>query len=607
MPEVWSINTTLRNPERIIECLSVLKEFEGLKFNKDTQALYQKKLVQNKFYKPNNISDELKNEYLNSELFNNNDTEEIFERINDPALRGRTSVSKLNQSGLAIAKQSKDKVVITQLGNDLLDEKISLNEYFFKYFLKWQLPNPIEKGFGDFNINPFLCTLTIIDCVNNKERKIGKKDKGISKEEFTLFIVTLKDYNKINDTISEILKYRRSFESSNDSQQFYEKTLLDKVCTIYGLNKGDTEEIRKKCNNLEDYTDSAIKYFRKTQFIIYRGEKRFVDIAPSRLEEAKQLIESLSKSSQNYENDDYLNYLINQDMPEIPWENKKSLIKVIKNLKHLVKEEQYKIEAMFPERRVNDFKIVDESKFINLADLKSIEKKLRIQLDTLRNECRMLEESSLDNLYTYILKLGELSQFRTRRNKTSKAPLCLEWYTSLSLMALDDAIEIKPNLIKGDDGLPLFTAPGGNSDIECFYESFNLVVEVTLMKDRGQVNNEVQPTLRHLREFENRNPDKKTYCLFIAPMIHRDANNMFWYYSDNGYEGSNINFIPLTITQYMSILGAVLEKNSNGKHITHTKLEEILEKCSEIPKIHYESQNWHNLINSNIDNWINSF
>lgn len=94
MPKVWSINTTVRNPERLQGFLRVLEEFEGEIFDEETQALFQKALVRNKLYKPLGIPEELVMEYENPEPFDDFDTERIFSLVNDPAFRGRTSVSR---------------------------------------------------------------------------------------------------------------------------------------------------------------------------------------------------------------------------------------------------------------------------------------------------------------------------------------------------------------------------------------------------------------------------------------------------------------------------------------------------------------------------------
>lgn len=46
----WSISTTVRNPERIRNFLSVLKEIEGLKWDSNTQKQYQILLLQNRIF-----------------------------------------------------------------------------------------------------------------------------------------------------------------------------------------------------------------------------------------------------------------------------------------------------------------------------------------------------------------------------------------------------------------------------------------------------------------------------------------------------------------------------------------------------------------------------
>ena len=41
----WSISTTVRNPERLLEFLKILKTLEGKEFNSDNQKLYQILLI----------------------------------------------------------------------------------------------------------------------------------------------------------------------------------------------------------------------------------------------------------------------------------------------------------------------------------------------------------------------------------------------------------------------------------------------------------------------------------------------------------------------------------------------------------------------------------
>lgn len=116
----------------------------------------------------------------------------------------------------------------------------------------------------------------------------------------------------------------------------------------------------------------------------------------------------------------------------------------------------------------------------------------------------------LDNIYEY-----------------QQRPILLEKMSAFGMYALNDAIKIQPNYPVGDDNEPTFTAPSNMPDIECFYESFNAICEVTMLTKRDQWYNEGQPVMRHLRDFEDRYTDKPAYCLFVAPAMHRDTVNTF--------------------------------------------------------------------------------
>ena len=608
MPKVWSINTTVRNPERLQGFLRVLSEFEGQDFDKDTQAAYQKALVKNKLYKPLETPEDLKMEYENPEPFNNQDTEKIFSLISSPDFRGRTSVSNFNKMGLAIAYQSQGPVVITDLGRDFLENDFSKDEnFFFNYFVKWQLPNPLEKGYDDFDINPFLSTLHIINKVNDLEEQRGNKRKGISKNEFALFVITLKNYRQIDDICKSILKFRDDSKKTPDQNEFFKEKLYAKAKVIFNVHT--QKGIEKKSNNLQDYADSVIRWFRKTRYIMYRGAKRYVDISPSRLEQAKQLINNLSLSSNHYiGQEDYRQYLVNKDLPLLPWENDLETKKrIIINLGNIIDTTQNDIDSNFPGKRIHDFPTSPVfSPDIRLDELRKMESEYRQHYDIINNELRTLKESDLKNLNKYIDKLKALGNL-TRNSNRQNAPLCLEWYTSLSLMALDDSIEIKPNIIKADDGLPLFTAGGGLADIECYYNSFNLIVEVTLIKSRSQVPNEVLPVSRHYSDMVEKYSDKPCYCLFLAPVIHRDAMNQFYFFINKGFEGKALNLIPLTINQYVNVLKIVLENSANGKLINHNLIEKFLKETLSNLKKEDNSKEWSNIIDKSIEEWSQSF
>jgi len=151
----------------------------------------------------------------------------------------------------------------------------------------------------------------------------------------------------------------------------------------------------------------------------------------------------------------------------------------------------------------------------------------------------------------------------------------LEYLTTMCLHAINDALKIQPNYPVGDDNKPTFTAPANVPDIECFYESFNMICEVTMLSSRDQWINEGQPVMRHLRDFEAKNNDN-SFCLFIAPRIHRDTFNTFNISNKYEYEGKKQKIVPLNITQFIKLLKRVAIKKKENNPITQKEFKEVL-------------------------------
>lgn len=120
MKKPWSISTTVRNPYRLRDFLSVLKKLEGNPFNYENQIKYQILLIQNKFYKPTNLTKGQEAYFNNMEIeMPFNVAKKMFDTQNykDPAMRGRNSVAPLTKMGLCIAKNSAKKLRLHLLGN----------------------------------------------------------------------------------------------------------------------------------------------------------------------------------------------------------------------------------------------------------------------------------------------------------------------------------------------------------------------------------------------------------------------------------------------------------------------------------------------------------
>lgn len=137
---------------------------------------------------------------------------------------------------------------------------------------------------------------------------------------------------------------------------------------------------------------------------------------------------------------------------------------------------------------------------------------------------------------------------------------------------------------------PIFTAPAGVPDIECLYEGFGAICEVTMLTGRDQWFNEGQPVMRHLRDFENQHSATPNYCLFVAPSLHQDTMNTFWNAVKYEYQGSKQKIVPITITQLIDILQGIKNAKVNHRKVTKDDMKTLYESCTQLNSISDSTQ-----------------
>jgi len=171
-------------------------------------------------------------------------------------------------------------------------------------------------------------------------------------------------------------------------------------------------------------------------------------------------------------------------------------------------------------------------------------------------------------------------------------------------MVLNDAKGIFPSYKLGDDDLPTGFA-SNIADIECIYESFGMIVEVTLIMGRDQWFAEGQPVMRHLRDFEDKynSYGNDTYCLFIAPYLHRDTLNTFWSAIKLGYEGRIQKIIPIKIEQYVKILSLINAQIKQNINPDHRKYKDLLSRLSDSSLRSADIYQWTNSFDALINDW----
>lgn len=582
MDILWSISTTIRNPDRIPGFFMCLSKIRGEIWNNATQVKFQSMLIQDRLYTPTNEG--LSSYQIN--ILNDASIEMTYEQANnifnsknytDPPMRGRTSFDPIEKMGLVNIVDNRIK--LSQIGEMYLENRIDFGEVILNAFLKWQYPNPLTSGLADYNTKPFINTLRVIKLVNEICEERGLKSKGISREEFGIFVLSLKRYESCIAVANLILEFRQAKDSIQDDTE--KKEFVKRYILEYLNNYQDP------LRNTIEYSDNMIRCLRLTKFIYVRGNGYYIDLEPRRKVEIESLLNYDNGSSLVFTKDNWIEYMGSINSYILPWESNSKLIEIQESLISEIADIQQRlnIRRELNLNNSNDNQTLKE----NISELRNYRTELQTKLIR-------VEYHKVENIDNTILQLSDI---RSLRNKPS---IELERLANLSMNILNDAISIKPNYPVGDDNEPTFTAPSKVPDIECFYEDFNTICEVTMLTSLNQWFNEGQPVMRHLREFQILNNDKPAYCLFIAPKLHQDTLNTFWNAVKYEYQGEKQRIIPITITQLMQILEKVKELKQSNKYLKSTILKDLFDECIDVNK-HKDSHAWKQFIDNRIDSW----
>lgn len=588
MIKPWSISTTLRNPNRLRDFLIVLSDLEDFHWDKKIQEKYQILLIQKRVYgyKRPQFYNGLAQEYIeiiddpNREI-TYKEAEMIFYSKNytDPPMRGRQSFNPLKKFGFAVIKDG--KVKLTNLGHRFLDDNFDIGEIFLNSFLKWQLPNPYSNNYKSsdgYNIKPFIGVIHLIDKVNQMSLFAGETGKGISRQEFSLFCPTLVNYGDIDHYANTIFSIRRTMKNLSRDEQKKSWTCFSEDFAGKFINSTNKKQIKQLLKNLLDYGDNTIRYFRMTRFFYLRGGGFYLDLEPRRNIEIRNLIEFDNARSIAFENEDlYIDFISDIKKPIFPWQTIEKLNLIANDILQDIRVYEKKLD--FKKTMLQDMQKGTET------DLKELIQDLRKYRRELQNRELYLESQKVKNITKYITTLKNIFQEEDRS-------IVLEKFIMLGLCALNDAVRIKPNYPVGDDNEPTFTAPANIPDIECFYDCFNSICEVTMLRGRDQWYYEGQPVMRHLRDFEKLNKDKDVFCLFIAPKIHRDTLNTFWIAVKYEYEGIKQKIIPFTIENFIGLLRTLIDLKEKGKKLKHMDLFMLYSEVLQATHKHNTSDEW---------------
>ncbi len=467
--------TTMRNPERLKDFLTVLVEYDGEILTNEIIDKVAKVLIQKGLYQPMKISSAVKDKWKNEVELNKTETEKVFS--DNPQSHKEAGFKKGWSSRFdtwfKIAKElgfvwywPNEEIKFSESGKMLLDKERPENELmvFANAFSKYQRQNPFRRVLNK-NI-PLILLMQTIKLLDNDPTYNGT---GISRLEIPLLLCWQND--SAENLYHEIKKIRKKHGYSPSNE-----VILDLCYKLLNETKRDDDSI------LGDYPDDFIRKMRLTGLFSLRGGGRFIDINTKEMAAVNYILENYASYPIFKTEKDYFNYIGKIDT---------NLITTLSVYKTPVRTTKTELEKWVNHYTWESIKI----EMLNLAQKKSSEDDI----------LRIIEQ-----------------------------PLRLEFLTSLAILKKLPNVMVRPNFISDDEGLPTSFASGGSPDIECLEDHDTVLVEVTLLTGTQQHIRESFSVHRHLEEYIKKNI--KSYSVFISPKFFIDTERYFDFIKKDGLE-----------------------------------------------------------------------
>lgn len=551
--KVLFITTSPRTPEKMIPEIDLLsKNFEGKKWNTETQIAFMELL-------------------RNENFFNGSGN-------NDPAFSARDRINRAPKAlGFILLEPT---IKLTESGKALISAKRK-EEVFLRQLLKFQIPSPYhtpsEKA-ADFYVKPYLEILRLIYTLGT-----------LKFDELMIFGLQLTDYREFDNIVKKIEKFRIDREkTSKKYREFKYYAQMNELQEIYSseLAKGETSTresniatakkfLQTKASNMHDYADACIRYLRATGLVSISHIGRSLSILTEKKKDVEFILNNISREPVFIDDKaKYLDYLGNSELPKLLTDNKDSLLQKIKE-ENPTEQIQESVTIHELKEKLDDLIITKREKLIQsqIAEIKDYKK--------------------YDDIQTTFTQIEE--------NDIYDPSLILEWNVWRGMTMLDGG-NIKANLKFDDFGNPMSTAQGNMADIVCDYETFGLTVEVTMASGQKQYEMEGEPVSRHLAKFK-KETGKEAYCLFVAPTINEACIAHFYglHNLNISYYGGKSVIVPLPL----NVFKKMLEDSFKASYTPNPQqVKSFFEYSKSIASESHSEQEWYNKIVEKALNWL---
>lgn len=580
MPKVWNIgNTTVRNPKRIESALKVFVEegFSGNVKGKQAETKLHSKLKDKGVLEFDGKPSDWNGRKWRAAFYQLGFVSYEKYKINQKTLTPCDFFKQINTSNITLAYQ------LTEAGKKLISAKTipEIEDIYLRQFACYELPNSLERRFVGGNLKPFILFVQILKILEDK----GKG--GLTKFETGLFIQKFRNHTATlaKTIVKDILEYRGEIAKCKNAKEVKKinGVYLNDLAKFSGINAASI---------VGDYADTTFRYFSLSGLFARVGDK--IVIRPNKMEFVNQLLKTEPVFLFKTKPLEYFKAFYTNSQ-EIPTDNIKVALNEILSLKNNIRDATnplFKKVSLLTEKS-------------NPAVVQNIRYELIEYNNWEREEDYAYEQQRNESVTDIIKYLKVLNNEKIEGSVIiDDKPAYLEWAVWRSFLSIDDItcpIHKTRRFPIDQDFLPRNTAPGGGSDSIFEFETYVLVVEVTLTSSHRQMAVESEPVKRHTAQYNRMYPNKDVYCLFIAPNIDNNVVETFrigtWYNAD---AEEKVNVVPMSISDFIKSINTLQQKRFHN-----SDFKTLLNNC--LTNRDKSAPKWKASISDEINMWCSEF
>lgn len=490
--KILSFSTTMRNPYRIGKFLVAIATYKDKVLTHEVIMDIVKLVLNYRLYTPMFIKhDKILKDKFDDENYNFSNEELELIIKNSPQnhkesgfehgweSRFDTWFKLMSELGFCYYAKN-EKIIISQSGQMLIDAffdkkmKVFKDSYdeslagavFLNAFSRYEVGNPYKKNLN--HNKPFRLLLKLLIKLKSSNQK------PLNIKEIPILLCWQNDDE--NELYGYICSLRNEIYSLTGAKFAYSDEFIYEKCLF--LLESDNIKRFKASQILVEAVDEYIRKMRITGLISLRGGGRFIDINTNEIKKVEYVCGMNDSFSGDY----------------------------------------------LDSSSVNKMRFFEYMSFVDtfLTTATAISDDSDIKIIKLKDVAKNYQSNVIENELLIICNKGKTS--KDDFFKLIDKPLRFEFLTAVYMVQKFKDINVVPNYKSDDEGNPIFTASGGNADIIAYDKDTESYIEVTLLKDRSQVANEMIPIERHLDEYiKSSDNDKLKFSVFVAPSIHDDA------------------------------------------------------------------------------------